>query len=138
MTEIYGVRVVTCLCVCYVCMYVCFIQDISHNMHPQTHTHIHTHTYTLTYLRPLQLNHDSVSHWVGKGVVITLLVARPPYAPIYTRRESKMLREAERRKQVEGVSSSNKCSSGHRKWKAWCQDIISLANLMFLPSDALM
>ena len=42
-------------------------------MHPQTHTH--THTYTCTYLGPLQLNHDSVSQWVRKGVVITLLVA---------------------------------------------------------------
>ena len=44
----------------------------------------------LRILRPLQLNDDSVSQWVTKDVVITLLVARTPYALIYTRRESMM------------------------------------------------
>ena len=56
---------------------------------PQAWTHFLA-TLDSKKLRPLQLNHDSVSQWGRKDVVIMLLVARTPYALIYTRRESMM------------------------------------------------
>ena len=83
MTEIYGVRVVTYLYV--LCTYVCmFLYKVHLTICTHRHTHTHTYTYTRTYLGPVQLNHDTVSQWVRKEVVRTLLVARTPYALIYT------------------------------------------------------
>jgi hypothetical protein len=48
-------------------------------------------------LRSLQFNDDSVSKWGRKCVVITLLVARIPYALISQGGRALCLREAERR-----------------------------------------